>query len=290
MYDTASLESYGTTMKAYEMRCSTTHLSPCRDFVRHHTVINPASTPGMPSSDPHMSFSTCAKSHNAMSLNACGPEAELAEVRHRLRCAQKRLAKRRKRERHNPSGWRCLPRSPSCFLVFAYTGKSAAVAAEFVQGRGWRKGQGQPCSSNVDLVADIESSHGLAEATRIAAVQQDPKQAGCQEHEVVAVLRWLVERALYEWVETQNTENGVAPSRAQLVEQARTTSASLAPESLLRRVSAALLGSSRSQRRWLAKFRARWGLRLGKLKAQSPLSLEQKRAKDCLGNAVFGIV
>ena len=47
-----------------------------------------------------------------------------------------------------------------------------------------------------------------------------------------------------------------------------------------KKVVAALASSARSQRRWLAKFRHRWGLRLGKLKVQSALSIEEKQKKD----------
>ena len=75
------------------------------------------------------------------------------------------------------------------------------------------------------------------------------------------------------------SEQGLAPSRSQLVEQALANIPLLAPEDVKAYLNTILASSDRSQRRWLAKFRRRWGARLGMLKPCSTSSLKEKQSK-----------
>ena len=95
-----------------------------------------------------------------------------------------------------------------------------------------------------------------------------------------AIYCWAWPSTTHTWVGQQNAVQGVAPSRAQLIDQALALVPSSVPDMIRKKVVAALASSARSQRRWLAKFRHRWGLRLGKLKVQSALSIEEKQKKD----------
>ena len=72
---------------------------------------------------------------------------------------------------------------------------------------------------------------------------------------------------------------GLAPSRSQLVEQALANIPTLTPEDVKAYLNMVLASSDRSQRRWLAKFRRRWGARLGILKPCSTLPLKEKQSK-----------
>ena len=136
---------------------------------------------------------------------------------------------------------------------------------------------------------EIEVAYDTAPLSLILAIESNPVEAGLvTQLELVHIVRWLVEHSLYQWVETQNSEHGVALSRMQLVEKkALFAVPTVAPEYVRREVGRCLTDTQRSQRRWLAKFRLRWGLRLGKLKACNSLSTEEKRSKAGLGRDRF---
>ena len=217
-----------------------------------------------------------------------GPHAELYDVRTRLRALQKRLWRARTQELNldRKRKWRSSPDSPCCLVLLVYAGGNAEVAANFVQGQGWWRRKTAPVAAlpaedHTKLLANLESQYDNAPLAQIAAVQADPVKAGlCSESSAFNVIKWLVEHSLFDWVQKQNTLHGVAPSRRQLVDKALSAIPDLAPERLQRRVRSSLCGTLRSQRKWLAKFRVRWGLRLGKLRIHSRLSVKEKQAKE----------
>lgn len=92
---------------------------------------------------------------------------------------------------------------------------------------------------------------------------------------------FVVEKKLYQWVVEQNKAKGVAPGRALLVERA----VEAIPTELPPVVRGLLVrcfrrnGSRRCQRRWLAKFRKQYRVKLGKLRAQEQLSLADMKQK-----------
>ena len=219
---------------------------------------------------------------------------ELQDVQRRLRKLQRMAATRKKAARAGQGSGRlrCEPCSPSCLAVLACSGGAVDVAAEFVQGRGWlkRKRSLFPVRDARTIEADIEDAYDLLPLAQIAALHDDPVQAGLvTEAQMLALIRWLVERSLCNWVGQQNRTHGVAPSRAQLVDHALSAIPSFAPhvwEQKFRLLIASM--TRRRQKKWLAKFRSRWGLRLGRLQRRSHLSLEEKRAKEGLGFGEFG--
>ena len=229
-------------------------------------------------------------------LRAPTPQSELAAVRQRLRALQKQACKSEQKQnlrQVGPPSWRCAPASFTCMVVFVYSGGSSDTAADFAQGRGWWKSAGKPpvrfsLERRQKAVSEIEVAYDTAPLSRILAIESNPVEAGLvTQLELVNIVRWLVEHSLYQWVETQNSEHGVAPPRMQLVEKALSAVPTVAPEYVRREVGRCLTANQRSQRRWLAKFRLRWGLRLGKLKACNSLSMEEKRAKAGLGRDRF---
>ena len=140
------------------------------------------------------------------------------------------------------------------------------------------------------IEAGIEAAYDLLALTQIAAFHDDPVQAGLvTEAQMLALIRWLVERSLCKWVGQQNHTYGVAPSRAQLVDHALSAIPSFAPHVWKQKFRLLIRSmTDRRQRKWLAKFRSRWGLRLGRLQRRSHLSLEEKRAKEGLGFGGLG--
>ena len=160
-------------------------------------------------------------------------------------------------------------------LVFIFSGHDAQVAADFAQGWG-RRGCGAAAhaqQAREHLVAEVEWAYIRAPLAFIVQLETNPLEA-CPMNDVLCASRYVVQHELFQWVERQNVEQGVAPSRRQLVEHALSSVPHTVPEEVRRLVSAVLTGSPRSQRRWLAKFRQRWGARLGKLKLQPCVSID----------------
>lgn len=221
-------------------------------------------------------------------------QAELKDVRRRLRFLQRQDAKRKKKARMQLQSCsrRCEPSSPSCLAVFVYSGGSSETAADFVCGRGWKRRKPEPSLLDKQRAAiEVEAALDVAPLSQIMALRDDPVKTGLvTESRMLTLVRWLVERSLYLWVEEQNTVRGVAPSRVQLVEQALSSIPSLLPAVWQQKSREVLATSERSQRRWLGSFRLRWRLRLGKLRARGCLTLAEKQSKELLGNPVFGFV
>lgn len=160
-------------------------------------------------------------------LRAPTPQSELAAVRQRLRALQKQACKSQQKQnlrQVGPLSWRCAPASSTCMVVFVYSGGSADIAADFAQGRGWWKSAGKPplrfsLGRRQEAVNEIEVAYDTAPLSQILAIESNPVEAGLViQPELVNIVRWLVEHSLYQWVEKQNSEHGVALSRMQLVE------------------------------------------------------------------------
>lgn len=212
-------------------------------------------------------------------------QAALRDVRRQLRQVQRRAAKQKQRakKRKDMDGLRCAPSAPACLVVLVCSGGLAEVAAEFVLGRGWlkRKGRVLQYGDMRKLEVDIEAAYDALPLSKIQALRQDPVKAGLiSGAQMLAIVRWLVERSLRAWVECQNQTHGVAPSRAQLVEHALSAMPACVPGVWRQEARSQIAASERRQRKWLALFRLRWGLRLGKLQLRSHLSMKEKRAKD----------
>ncbi|CAJ1347757.1 unnamed protein product, partial [Effrenium voratum] len=91
--------------------------------------------------------------------------------------------------------------------------------------------------------------------------------------------KYVVEYKLFHWVLTQNRCHGVAPSRTQLMEKAQAFVPSNVNSAVRSQLCKLFGGKPRAQRKWLARFRKRWGVRLGVLKVQDYVPVEEKRAK-----------
>ena len=91
--------------------------------------------------------------------------------------------------------------------------------------------------------------------------------------------KYVVEYKLFHWVLTQNRCHGVAPSRTQLMEKAQAFVPSNVNSAVRSQLCKLFGGNPRAQRKWLARFRKRWGVRLGVLKVQDYVPVEEKRAK-----------
>lgn len=206
-------------------------------------------------------------------------QAELADVQRRLRALQKKCSKRRPIHDFTQRARRCAPTSRACLFVFVQSGRATEVAVDFVSGRGWNMScQLLDEQERQELAAEIEWAYIRAPLEDIVMLETKPQEL-CSWQDLVAGTRFIVEHMLFAWLQKQNVEQGLAPSRSQLVEQALANIPLLAPEDVKAYLNTILASSDRSQRRWLAKFRRRWGARLGMLKPCSTLSLKEKQSK-----------
>ena len=167
-----------------------------------------------------------------------------------------------------------------------------------MQGRGcWKKRTFVAAASGIcsgerrQLVSDIESAYDTAPLSQIARLCGNPVQAGLVSGaQMLKILRWLMERSLTAWVEEQNAVHGVAPSRAQLVEQALCAIPALAPQFYQQKLRSLLLTTPRSQRRWLATFRLRWGCASESSSCAATYQCKRSNPRSIWGKPVFGCV
>eukprot|EP00435_Cladocopium_sp_Y103_P035033 s121_g9.t1 len=153
-------------------------------------------------------------------------------------------------------------------LVHVFSQNSHAAAAHFLRGWGRRsKPKAHSDASVEELVEDVVWSCqvGLVEAAPL--------------RDQILAARYVLEYKLFHWLYYQNTVQGVAPTRSQLVEKAQ----AFIPESMnvkgQERMRSLVAGKPRAQRKWLARFRKHWGARLGILKVQDALPMDVLQAK-----------
>ena len=174
---------------------------------------------------------------------------------------------------------RCASTSRICLFVFVQSGRATEIAVDFVSGSGWNTSeQLLDEQERQELAAVIEWAYIRAPLEDIVRLETKP-QALCSWQNLVAGTRFIVEHMLFAWLQRQNVEQDLAPSRLQLVEQALANISTLTLEDVKAYLNTVLASSDRSQRRWLAKFRRRWGARLDILKPCSTLPLEEKQSK-----------
>lgn len=175
-------------------------------------------------------------------------------------------------------------------MVYVLAGCSSSVAVDFILGRGWRnsragKGFQAPSASQVEvLTREVEEAFLQAPSSGLVALQLDPTKH-FEMQDLICAHKYVMEHRLFQWIGNQNHEHGVAPSREQIRAQALAFIPAETPEEVRTKLSKYVTGSPRKVRRWLARFRARWGARIGILRPGEdvPLPLrKQKAVAKCL--------
>ena len=201
------------------------------------------------------------------SLTAMNVQAELADVQRRLRALQKKCSKRRLMQECAQKDRRCAPTSRACLFVFVQSGRATEVAVDFVSGMS-RNARNSLLKLNGPIfgrpwrtLSCWKQNRESCAAGKISLLEHGSLLSAC------CLLGCKAEcRARF-------------VSRSQLVEQALANIPTLTPEDVKANLNMVLASSDRSQRRWLAKFRRRWGARLGILKPCSTLPLKEKQSK-----------
>lgn len=200
------------------------------------------------------------------------------------------LARRRKRaiaatpSRQDPeaSSQFSATQSRQGLMVYVLAGHSAPVAVDFMLGRG-RPQSRRRCKAAVStdvekLRGDVEQAFLDAPNSALSMLVADPLNH-FEFDDLLSVNKYLMEHRLYSWIYVQNYEHGVAPSRAQIMAQALLCIPAQAPEQVRALLSEFLTGAPRKQRRWLARFRARWGARVGVLRSQEEVPIAVRKQK-----------
>eukprot|EP00438_Fugacium_kawagutii_P003616 Skav201517 [mRNA] locus=scaffold6187:249:731:+ [translate_table: standard] len=101
-----------------------------------------------------------------------------------------------------------------------------------------------------------------------------------QRRELFVAGSFLVKTRLFHWLLAQN-KKGVAPARRQLVGEACRSIPPELPRDIVDMLLRYFQGGGRpsSQRKWLRRFRANFGLRLGRLRVQAVMPEEEMQRK-----------
>ena len=232
-------------------------------------VVAPVSTgPGPPRPPIGPLGLPAAMADSRLSSQKREAEEQVQELSRQIRALhqkKRRLSARTKTEAE-------FPRSPSSqrvVLIHRISGQAADVTSDYV------RGLGQPRCTAVELTAEQVQTI-LKDVT--AATER--YAAGAPRiSEAALAARYVMEHRWYAWVLEQNCVFGVAPSRAQLVQQALLGVPTDLSADVKQIVQLGLTATARTQRKWLARFRARWGARLGILKTEDSVSVAEARQK-----------
>ena len=157
-------------------------------------------------------------------------------------------------------------------MVFVLAGHDAALAADFLRGRGRGPDMTfRDAAPDVgDIEADIEWAYIHAKLEYLLALFDAPTNSAASKVEKAA--RYVVEHKLFQYTVRQNCEVGVAPGRAQLVGQALALVPQGVPPEIAAKIRYAYSGGPHAERKWLAKWRRRWRARKGKLQVRERLA------------------
>ena len=213
---------------------------------------------------------------------------ELKDISRQIRNLSKKqrraAASSRRGQRACASGQRHPAHNPRSLAVYVLAGHSSSVAVDFMSGRGWRHCQSgksfdPPGQSRVPtLTEEVERAFLQAPISGLVALAQDPLKH-FEFEDLLCAHKYVMEHRLFSWIKVQNQEKGVAPSREQICSQALDFIPAEAPDEVRFHVSALLQGSPRKQRKWLARFRKRWGAKLGVLRPRDDVPLALRKLK-----------
>ena len=196
---------------------------------------------------------------------------KLVELNKRIRCVRAQL----KRETVEGDFAHLDARLETRLLmVYIFSGHDLHAAADFLLHR------------NVLVEAGLEARLHVMERVylqtpthQIVNLMNDSRLAVRNFYDMKVACRFVLQLKLFHWLEKQNCEHGVAPSRIQLIRFALSALPDEAPATVVQAVAKPLQGSSRRQRRWLQTFRQSWGARLGRLHVATTMSQAEMQEK-----------
>ena len=154
-----------------------------------------------------------------------------------------------------------------CFVLFVLCCPDASVARSF-----WTsKTESLVCPSPEELLQKLEARYLSTKLSDLQIVLD----GGGQRNVHAAAMSYLQQHRLHHWVQLQNHEHGVAPTRRMLAEHIR--------DDVLRGRDAPTptgeLRSLAAHVKWIQRFRRRWGCRLAVARPGDRLPLTTLRDK-----------
>ena len=136
------------------------------------------------------------------------------------------------------------------------------------------------------VTGEVEQAFLDAPRSALVALVEDP-MGHFEFEDLLCAHQYVMEHSLYLWIGNQNHDRGVAPSREQIVARALSFIPAQAPDEVRVRLRHMLTGAPRKQRKWLARFRNRWGARIGILRLRPGEDVPVALRKSLLMDLVF---
>lgn len=157
-------------------------------------------------------------------------------------------------------------------IAYVLAGYVAEPAVQFLASAGRKRRW--PAKGEEQLQRMVEDVFAAAAAEEVAHLSDlsgplDPP--ACKE-----ALRWVEEWRLATWTKTQNSDKGVAPSTATVLERLKGSLANF-PEHL--QPSHPGVVAEPRARTWASRWRRRWGGRYGRLPVRDEVPLEEMQSK-----------
>ena len=196
---------------------------------------------------------------------------ELAEVSRRIANVRRQL------RRSQPYGRPCCGLSSETMvaglLVFEYSGSSFECVRHFFQRHAWPE---RSLEEAEDAFAFMYRTTRSEDIVKISVFP--PRQA------LVRAILFILCFRLWRFVKEQNEQRGVAPHRQQLIQFALAHMPKFLDAQTYVVVSRPLLGTQRTQQKFLRKFRLQWSAKIGKLRPSPPVGRGILQEKAGTGN------
>lgn len=168
-------------------------------------------------------------------------------------------------------------------MVYVLAGHCIEVATDFILGHGRPRARGKnfslPSPSvRQGIAREVEQAFMEAPSSGLVALIENPAEH-FEFDDLLSAHKYIMEHSLCRWIYHQNHDCGVAPSRDQILTQAVAGISLAAPEQVQAELRKAVSGAPRKQRRWLARFRKRWGAKIGMLRPQEDVSIDVRKQK-----------
>ena len=171
-------------------------------------------------------------------------------------------------------------------LVYVLASHEISVAVSYVVMQEERRRRSLPSRTKEVIQSTIEEAYVNTPIDKLVALLDEPAGLVSQRR-LAAAARHVVEYRLFEWLLSQNCQKGVAPSSRHLLAQALVCIPSDAPISVKEALRRQFAVVDRASRKWLAKFRCRWGARVGKMKIRFDMDTTEIREKAGSLNTLY---
>lgn len=217
--------------------------------------------------------------------------AQIEQDRHALLevgVALRNARRRRARSQAAASNTEKLTRGvlSTAMLLYALASHEISVAVSYVVTQEERRRHALPSRNKEAIQSAIEEAYVNTPIDKLVALLDEPADL-VSKRRLMAAAKHVVEYRLFESLLRQNCHKGVAPSSRHMLAQALRCISSNAPITVKEALRRQFAVVDRAPRKWLAKFRCRWGARIGKLKIRFDMGTTEIREKAGSLNTLY---